>query len=203
MRIDLAPAQGPAFCKQVEKPALDRGPLTILYSPSSIVHNLVQNICFLANTHRQEQTNDGGQRRQSRLRHSLRKRDLGLSQNGQRIDKLHNLFHVRYGGLVYKSKHHALDGLIPERDNDQVPNPDLPGKEIGHCIIENPGHGRDINDDLNIGTHRIEYNLKTISSPSASSMKDCTNPGTKSKESGIKQKVFRLLWRCFAQPDMG
>ncbi len=153
MRIDLPTAQRTALLQQIKQATVDRGPLTVLYSPPSTVHRLVHRIRLLADAHRQEQSDNGCQRREGGLSHGLRQRDLRPGQNGERVDQLQDLLHVLHGRRVHKTEDHTLDGLVPKRNDHQMTNADLPFQGSRDGIIKYPGHSRDIHHNLHKCSH--------------------------------------------------
>jgi hypothetical protein len=71
-----------------------------------------------------------------------------------------NLFYLLNGGLVNKTKDHALCSLLPKRDDDEMPNTNFPHKGFRHSIIKYPNNRGNVDNDLNEGGHGFDCNWK-------------------------------------------
>lgn len=54
-----------------------------------------------------------------------------------------------------KRRDNSLHGLLPKRDDDEVPDADCPCEGFGNGVIEHARNGWRVDDDLNEGGHCV------------------------------------------------
>jgi hypothetical protein len=115
---------------------------------------VVERLGALAETGRQHQLDAGRQGAEGLLGQLAGELDLDGCQGRLGVDQ----FEHRAGGLDLRggnaSQHHALDGLLAERDEHQVPR--LEGVlQLGRgMVMETPSHLSDVDGDFEEDGHR-------------------------------------------------